>query len=372
MREVSLRVIITGMLLRGGPVLVRRLRYAGAVIAVLVALFAGVVDFNQSADASSYDSDELQFLQLINDYRGNNGLGPLLLSDALAVAAEHHSQDMARYSFFAHNSVASSYYPAGYEPWDRMADEGYDYNTYKGENIAVGYETAEEAFEAWRNSPSHNHAMLDGSYRVIGIARINEPGSVHGWYWTTDFGQVLDPTSHEPGKESPQAQDNEYEPAPQPQKGREDREEPLLDGPGVENGEMDSKAVWEQEARDGAALILDGYARLGDYDSGRDDLRQKVEVGKSAGLSYSVRVATDEQRQSSDRLLVRLTDRDGEQLAVLERYTHADAGGWRRETLDLSRFAGRTVYLSFFVETDPALRTAFYLDRVTLESGERP
>jgi hypothetical protein len=44
----------------------------------------------------------------------------------------------------------------------------------------------------------------------------------------------------------------------------------------------------------------------------------------------------------------------------VERYTHADAGGWRRETLDLSCFAGRTFYLSFLVETDPALRTAFY------------
>ena len=349
-----------------------RLRYTWAVVAVLAALFAGVAGSNQSADAASYDSEELQFLQLINDYRGNNGLGSLLLSDTLAVAAENHSQDMAHYSFFAHNTVASSYYPAGYGPWDRMAAEGYDYNTYKGENIAVGYETAEEAFEAWRNSPSHNHAMLDGSYRVIGIARINEPGSVHGWYWTTDFGQVSDPTSHEPGEESPQAQDNENKAAPQLQKSREDREGPVVDGPGAENGEMDSKAVWEQEARDGAALILDGHARLGGYDSGRDDLRQKVEVGESTGLSYSVRVETDEQWQSSDHLLVRLTNREGEQLVVLERYTHADAGGWRRERLDLSRFAGQTVYLSFFVETDPALRTAFYLDRVTLESGERP
>ena len=372
MREAPLRVIIPVMLLRAGTVLAGRLRYAWAVVAVLAALFAGVVGFNQSADAASYDSEELQFLRLINDYRGDNGLGPLLLSDTLAVAAEHHSQDMARYSFFAHNTVASSYYPVGSEPWDRMAAEGYDYNSYRGENIAVGYETAEKAFEAWRNSPSHNHAMLDDRYRVIGIARINEPGSVHGWYWTTDFGVVLDPSSHEPGKESSQAQDAKDEPAPQPQKGREDREEPVVDGAGVENGEMDGRAVWEQEARDGAALILDGHARLGDYDSGRDDLRQKVEVGKSTGLSYSVRIETDEQRPPSDRLLVRLTNREGDQLAVLERYTHADAGGWRRETLDLSRFAGRTVYLSFFVETDPALRTAFYLDRLTLERGERP
>jgi hypothetical protein len=35
-------------------------------------------------------------------------------------------------------------------------------------------------------------------------------------------------------------------------------------------------------------------------------------------------------------------------------------------------FAGRTVYLSSFVETDPTLLTAFYLDRVTLQRGEHP
>ena len=38
-----------------------------------------------------------------------------------------------------------------------------------------------------------------------------------------------------------------------------------------------------------------------------------------------------------------------------------------RETVDLKKFAGRTVYLSFVVETDPMLRTAFYLDRISLE-----
>ena len=146
----------------------------------------------------------------------------------------------------------------------------------------------------------------------------------------------------------------------------------MLDGPGVENGEMDGRAVWKREARDGAALILDGHARLGDYDSGRDDLSQKIQVGKSTRLAYNVRIETDEQRPPSDRLLVRLTNRKGEQLAVLERHASGDAGTWRRETLDLSRFAGRTVYLSFFVETDLTLRTAFYLDRVSLLRGERP
>jgi uncharacterized protein YkwD len=334
------------------------LRYLWVVAAVLAVLIAGVAAGEESASATSYDAAELKFLRLINQYRENNGLRPLILSDTLAVAAERHSKDMALYRFFAHETVSSSYYPAGSQPWNRMAAEGYDYNTFKGENIAGGCEAAERCFELWRNSPSHNAAMLDGRYRVIGIARIEAPGPVHRWYWTTDFGGALDPTSRAPGESSQARKTNE-----EPQK----RNKPVEDGAGVENGEMDGKAVWEQEAKDGADLILDGYARLGDYDNGKDDLRQKIRVGESAELSYAIKIETNEHRHPSDRLLVRLMDQNGERLAVLKRYTDGDAGGWRRHRIDLSRFAGRTVYLSFFVETDPMLRTAFYLDRVALE-----
>jgi hypothetical protein len=66
-----------------------------------------------------------------------------------------------------------------------------------------------------------------------------------------------------------------------------------------------------------------------------------------------------------------LMNGQGEQIEVLEWYTDADAGGgWRRETTDLSRFAARTVYLGFFVETDALLTTNFYIDRAALEGEE--
>ena len=42
--------------------------------------------------------------------------------------------------------------------------------------------------------------MLDGDQRVIGIARVEVPGSEHGWYWTTDFGSEVEPTSYTPGE----------------------------------------------------------------------------------------------------------------------------------------------------------------------------
>jgi uncharacterized protein YkwD len=325
-------------------------RYLLVVAAVLAGLAAG----EQSASATSYDSEELHFLQLINDYRKNNGLGNLLLSDTLSVSSERHSQDMARYRFFAHNTAAgSSYYPVGSTPWDRMQAEGYGYRTVWGENIAAGCESAERCFELWRNSPSHNAAMLDGDYHVIGIARIHGTGPMHRWYWTTDFGGTVDPTAHAPGESPPAEETNEQQ----------------KDGAGLENGALNGDAVWEQEATDRAELILDGHARLGDYDNGKDELRQKIRIGEDTRLAYRVKITTDELRPPVDRLLVRLTNEEGRQIAVLEKYGSGDAGGWRHERVDLSRFAGQTFYLSFYAETDPAGLTAFYVDDVVLKDG---
>lgn len=325
-----------------------RPRYRWMVVALVAVVIAVLAMGESGSAATAYDSEELQFLQLINDYRQEHGVGPLILSDTLAVAAEHHSDDMGKYDFFAHNTEVSSYYQVGSEPWDRMAAEGYTFNTIKGENLATGTETAEEAFQAWRESPSHNAAMLDGRYRVVGIARVYEPDGNHAWFWTTDFGGAVDPTSHAPG-ENPG---------------------PPRDGALIENGAMNGGAVWEQKAKDGADLILgEDHARLGGYDDGADELSQKIKVGKNTELAYEVKIETAESGPQSDRMLVRITNAKGEQIDVLRRYTAVDTGGWERQTIDLSRFAGQTVYVGFHVRTDQSLLTTFYLDDVVLEGN---
>ena len=339
-------------------------RYRWMVVAVAAVLISVLAAGESDSAATTYDSEELQFLRLINEYRQENGAGPLVLSDTLAVAAEHHSKDMGEYGFFAHNTAASSYYRVGSQPWDRMAAEGYDYNTLRGENLATGTETAEESFQAWRESPSHNAAMLDGRYRVIGIARVYVPGGRHSWYWTTDFGGAIDPSSHAPG-ESPLPEEGQEEDLQSPE-----NEQPPRDGSGIENGAMNGGAIWEQEAKDRADLILDGgHARLGGYDDGADDFSQKIRVGKKDRLVYDVKIETAERRNPSDWMRVRITNEKGERLAVLRRYADEDTDGWRPQTIDLSRFAGRTVYVEFRVRTDRALLTTFYLDNVALESG---
>ena len=336
-----------------------------ALAAVLISVLAAG---GRGFAATSYDSEELQFLQLINEYRQENGAGPLILSDTLAVAAEHHSKDMADYDFFAHNTAASSYYPAGSKPWDRMAAEGYDYNTIRGENLATGTETAEEAFEAWRESPSHNAAMLDGRYRVIGIARVYEPNGNHAWFWTTDFGGALDPTSHAPGENPQSQQTQEEQQSSEDEKSQSETQKPPRDKAGIENGAMNGGAMWEQKAKDGADLILeDGHARLGGYDDGADDLRQKIKVGKNTELAYELKIETAERGNQPDWMRVRITNEKGERVAVLRRYADDETDGWQLQTIDLSRFAGRTVYVDFRVRTDSNLLTTFYLDNVVLK-----
>jgi uncharacterized protein YkwD len=128
------------------------------------------------------DSEEQVFWDLLNDYRVQNGVPPLLLDPDMTNAAEWMSADMGEKNYFSHNDSL------GRTPWERLCDFNYCHNTWKGENIAAGYTTGTAVFDAWRNSPGHNSNMLGEHYRVMGLARVYTNGSDFGWYWTNDFG----------------------------------------------------------------------------------------------------------------------------------------------------------------------------------------
>ena len=162
------------------------------VIFLFLTLLGGI------AHARTYDAEETQFLQLINDYRVQHGVGALKLSGIVSEAAARHSLDMGTYGFFNHTTERSSYFPAGSSPWDRMAALGYPSGAAMAENIAGGPLTAQAAFDGWRNSPGHNTNMLRSEFQVIGIARRVVAGSTYGVYWTTDFGSVVDSTAVTP------------------------------------------------------------------------------------------------------------------------------------------------------------------------------
>lgn len=132
------------------------------------------------------NSYELSFLAEINSYRASYGLVPLKVSRTLTNSAKWMSSYLATDESFDHTDKF------GNDPFDRMSMFGYDYNTWEGENIAAGNSSAHDTFLQWKNSPEHNENMLDPYYRVIGISRVSKPGSVYGYYWTTDFGGYVD------------------------------------------------------------------------------------------------------------------------------------------------------------------------------------
>jgi len=136
---------------------------------------------------STIDGEEEEFLRLINDYRQENDLAPLELSDTLSQAAAWKAQHMAGNDYFAHTDAGID------RTWvQRIRDCGYDANTWLGENLAAGNGTAAGAFDQWRNSPGHNANMLNEDFNAIGIGRAYDADSTYDWYWATDFGGEID------------------------------------------------------------------------------------------------------------------------------------------------------------------------------------
>jgi uncharacterized protein YkwD len=157
--------------------------------AVLTAVSLGGLRGESAAAQSQLDPVEQEFMDILNEYRADNGLGAVIVDADIQEAAEWMSGDMGEKGYFSHTDSL------GRSPWTRMCDFGYCHNTWKGENIAAGYQTAQAVFNAWRDSPGHNANMLGENYRVIGIARVYTAGSPYGYYWTNDFaGHVVDPS----------------------------------------------------------------------------------------------------------------------------------------------------------------------------------
>lgn len=176
------------------PVRLWRLAVMAAVLALAVLL--GGVALTQAPEAvaltncsvdASIDGEEQEFLRLINEHRAAHGLPPLALSQSLTRSAAWKSNDMAQNNYFAHDDITIG------RSWSqRIRDCGYTANTYLGENIAAGNSSAAATFQQWRNSPGHNANMLSANYSAIGIGRAYDASSQYGWYWTTNFGGVVD------------------------------------------------------------------------------------------------------------------------------------------------------------------------------------
>lgn len=130
-------------------------------------------------------------LALVNDERAKAGLGALVRNTALEGSAQAYADDMDRDGFFGHVD------PNGKTLKDRIDAVGFysrDYSAdcqcIKGyalaENLARGQRTAEEAVQAWMDSPSHREAILGSDFTDLGVG-------VRSGVWVQHFGGLLTP-----------------------------------------------------------------------------------------------------------------------------------------------------------------------------------
>lgn len=126
-----------------------------------------------------YDQDlALEFVELINKYRAEHGLGKLTVNNDLTESAMVRAKEIA-YSF-------SHTRPNG-ERFNTAIKGGF---RSMRENLAAGYLTADEILQGWKDSEGHNLNMLADDCSYIGVSvfvekRQFENGEYYDYYWWT-------------------------------------------------------------------------------------------------------------------------------------------------------------------------------------------
>ena len=130
----------------------------GVKVFILILLF---LSYPSPAEFSTVTINHI--VELTNEARQEQGLAPLKHNKLLNLSAQKKAEDMIKLDYFAHTS------PENVKPWHWFKLAGYNY-TYAGENLAINFVEAEDAIEAWMDSPTHRDNITSENYNDIGVA----------------------------------------------------------------------------------------------------------------------------------------------------------------------------------------------------------
>ncbi len=116
----------------------------------------------QTEPQESPEFDLNQLYLLINSYRKENSLSPLVINQSLEFSAKKKVDDMIAHDYFNHQDNENL------ESWYMFKASGYEYKT-AGENLSSGANTPWTVFDAWKNSQIHNEQLLNQTYKDMGI-----------------------------------------------------------------------------------------------------------------------------------------------------------------------------------------------------------
>ena len=121
-------------------------------------------------------------VNLHNNMRRRHGMSNLSISLKLEKAAIKHALWMAQNQSLSHQGDHYS------SVSKRVTLEGYRFTSI-GENIALGYATADKAMQGWMGSTGHRNNILNPDYENIGIGVAQYRGNL---YWCVVFGKPLE------------------------------------------------------------------------------------------------------------------------------------------------------------------------------------
>jgi uncharacterized protein YkwD len=167
---------------------------AFVVAAIMISALARAQSLPTTERTTVYlQSEEVKFLNILNQFRRSIGAPELRVHTQLQIAAEKHSKWMAAQDMTLRKESLDHNGPSPTTTFsDRIEAEGYTYTSI-GENVACGNNSAEETFKQFAFSPPHLKNMMNPHFQHIGLSRAGTGAEICPFYWTTDFGSRLSP-----------------------------------------------------------------------------------------------------------------------------------------------------------------------------------
>ena len=130
--------------------------------------------FPFSFSGTLYQSRAYEMLALVNRERASKGIAPLKWDTELEGSAVTRAAETS--IMFSHTR------PNGSDCFTAFPSGLYA----AGENIAMGFSSAQDTFNQWKNSSGHYANMMSANFTHIGISCFY--GGAYGWCWVQTFG----------------------------------------------------------------------------------------------------------------------------------------------------------------------------------------
>ena len=151
----------------------RTLLYAAMLLAtkLIVVVFTLLLPLQVFMLPDVLAQEQQEIIRLTNAVRGEKDLAAYSEHQELDRSALLKAEDMAEKIYFAHVS------PDGDNLHDFLGQTSYVYSQ-AGENLGMGFSSAEQVMAAWRKSPTHYANLIDEDFADIGVGL--EPGEYDG------------------------------------------------------------------------------------------------------------------------------------------------------------------------------------------------